>query len=84
MLKTAWVAAQNYLNELDFFLFFWQQLPDILSANQKMAIHRLSQNLSLTECFEINWFKQLVFFVFILYISLYNSQDQIPKLELQV
>lgn len=77
--KLCWIqhARQHKITLMNwiFFLFFlWQQWPDILSANQKMAFSTLSQNLSLTECYEINWFKQLVFFSFILYMSMHNSK----------
>lgn len=72
--KTACEAAQNYINGLDFFLFF-DSNGQTLSANQKMAINRLSQDLSLTECFEMNWFKQQVFFK--IYLVYEHIQQQI-------
>lgn len=67
MLKTACEAAQNYLNELDFFSLFYfdSNVQTFYQLIKKMEVNRLSQNLNLTECFEINWFKQLVFFFFL-------------------
>lgn len=56
MLKAACEAAQNDLNELDFFLFFFfcDSNGQTFYQIKKMAFNRLSQNLSLTECSEKN------------------------------
>lgn len=59
-----WHERQHKIILMDwifFFSFFLDSNGQTLSANQKMAINRLSHNLSLTECFEMIWFKQLVF-----------------------
>lgn len=63
------------MNWIFFSFFFCDSNGQTFYQIKKMAFNRLSQNLSLTECFEMNWFKQLVFFF--LYLVYEHTQQQI-------